>query len=116
MARSATLPLAFAALALASSVACGSSPSRNDYAGAAIALGFGVAGAGVHRAATGGCYAQCTHGLVCDRESGQCVPYESLAGRRAVRRPPRGVDAGMANSDAQADADPSDAEDAGDSQ
>lgn len=55
--------------------------TQNKAAGAAAAVGLGVAAAGVSRA-TGGCFSQCTYGLVCDAESGTCIP-EAQAKARA---------------------------------
>ena len=56
--------------ALALAFACG---GTNDYLGAAVTAGAAVAAAGVNRAATGDCWAQCRNGMMCDRDSGTCV-------------------------------------------
>jgi hypothetical protein len=63
------LPLAIACFLLFGCEAA----TRNKTTGAAVAVGAGVGGAAIYRAATGGCWAQCTHGKVCDRASGTCV-------------------------------------------
>jgi hypothetical protein len=55
--------------------------TQNKAAGAAAAVGLGMAAAGVSRAG-GGCWSQCTFGLVCDTESGTCIP-EAQARARA---------------------------------
>ncbi len=47
--------------------------TQDKKVGAGMAVGAGVAGAAVYRAATGGCWAQCTHGMICDPVSGTCV-------------------------------------------
>jgi hypothetical protein len=62
----------FAWIALLACVAC-EAATRNKSTGAALAVGAGVTGAAVYRATTGGCWAQCTHGKVCDRATGTCV-------------------------------------------
>jgi hypothetical protein len=59
--------------------ACG----RGDYLGAAVTGGLGVAGAGVHRATTKGCWGQCMNGLVCDHASGMCVEHPRCNGKCA---------------------------------
>ena len=66
----------FALLALAVG-ACG----RSDYLGAAVTGGLGIAGAGVHRATTKGCWGQCLNGLVCDQASGMCVEHARCGGK-----------------------------------
>jgi hypothetical protein len=69
--------LVAAAIAVAvSTQACGSNVPANKTAGAAAAVGFGVAAAGVYRAATKSCWAQCYPGQRCDHDSGMCVPLE----------------------------------------
>ena len=55
---------------------CSADASANKTSGAAAAVGFGVGAAAVYRATTGGCWAECRPGLVCDRASGTCVPLE----------------------------------------
>jgi hypothetical protein len=44
----------------------------NDYGTAAVGLGATVIGAGVNRALTGGCWANCQKGFYCNREKGIC--------------------------------------------
>lgn len=44
----------------------------NDYAGALVFAATGAAAAAGHRAATGGCYAQCANGYTCNPRSGFC--------------------------------------------
>ncbi len=61
-------------------VACGA----GDGAGAIATAGMGVAGAGVYRATTGGCWGQCLNGLVCDRASGMCVKHSMCTSRCAM--------------------------------
>jgi len=68
-------------LALAGS-ACGSKQTP-EYAGAAVTLAAGVAGAGIYRATSGGCWGQCLDGTVCDRPSGRCVRVEEREDPRA---------------------------------
>src|SRR5262249_34418281 len=68
--------------------------TRNKVAGAAVAAGFGVAAAGVYRATTHGCWADCRPGLRCDHASGTCVPIEpssARAARRAANAPDGGT-------------------------
>lgn len=60
------------ALAVACTSACGAD-AGSKVAGAAITAGAAVAIAGVNRAATGGCWADCRPGTHCDKESGTCV-------------------------------------------
>jgi hypothetical protein len=45
---------------------------------AGVGLGAAVAGAGIHRAVTGGCWAVCSPGFACDRARGVCVRAECL--------------------------------------
>ncbi len=74
------------AVAGALSVACGSSQrNKKNYRDVPKAVAFGVVATGVYRGVTGGCWAQCTHGLVCDEESGTCVPYEQKARKASLR-------------------------------
>jgi hypothetical protein len=70
---------------LISAVGCAADVSANKGAGAATAVGFGVGAAAIHRAATGGCWADCRPGLVCDRGSGTCIPYEPSSSLTATR-------------------------------
>lgn len=72
------------ALALALTLACGSKPNRTR--DAAIATGAVVAAAGVYRATTGGCWAQCSPGRYCNRQSGTCE--ELPRGVPATAAPP----------------------------
>jgi hypothetical protein len=44
----------------------------NAYGPAAVGLGATVIGAGVNRALTGGCWANCQEGFYCNREKGIC--------------------------------------------
>ncbi len=59
-------------VALLALPACGAA-ERDKKVGAGVALGAGVGAAAVYRATTGGCWAQCPSGLMCDRKSGTCV-------------------------------------------
>lgn len=54
-----------------------------DYGNAAIATAGGVAHAGVNRAVTKECWAQCRPGLLCDHETGMCVEHKPCKGRCA---------------------------------
>ncbi len=47
--------------------------TRDKKLGAGVAVATGLTGAAIYRATTGGCWAQCTHGKICDRKSGTCV-------------------------------------------
>jgi len=78
MARAAALVV----FALAAS-ACGGSERSSQYAAAGVTLAAGVAGAGIYRATTGGCWGQCLDGTVCDRASGRCVHLEEREDPRA---------------------------------
>jgi hypothetical protein len=54
-----------------------------DYAQATVGLGAAVAVAGASRAITGGCWARCDAGFICNRtnglcEEGECVPACSV--------------------------------------
>jgi hypothetical protein len=44
----------------------------NDYVGAGVLAATGIGASVVHRKITGGCYAACPPGTVCDRDSGLC--------------------------------------------
>jgi hypothetical protein len=56
-------------------VACGGKhTSASKYASAGVTAGLGVAAAGIYRASTGGCWADCRPGTTCDEPSGTCVP------------------------------------------
>src|SRR4051812_37455660 len=57
---------------------------KNEVAGAAVSAGFGVVGAGVNRAVSKDCWAQCLNGRVCDHETGMCVEHNSCSGRCAT--------------------------------
>lgn len=48
----------------------------NDYVGAAVFAGTGVAAAVVNRKLTGDCYAVCPRGYACDHDSGICERLE----------------------------------------
>lgn len=56
-------------------VGCG---GNNDAAGAAVATGIAVAGAGVNRAVTKDCWARCSNGWVCNQETGLCEKGECI--------------------------------------
>lgn len=75
-------------LALALSLGACNVATRDKKVGAGVAVGTALAGAAVYRAASGGCWAQCTHGTVCDPASGTCVEMAraqaSSAGSGAV--------------------------------
>jgi hypothetical protein len=64
------------------------------------ALIFGataVAGTAAYRAVTGGCWAACNTGWVCNPESGRCEPITREPEQRLLRRPqpsPKPADAG----------------------
>ena len=67
------MPMRWAVLTLSlCAVACGGGSGKA--LSAAITAGAAVAGAGVYRAATDGCWAACANGELCDEESGMCVP------------------------------------------
>jgi hypothetical protein len=79
--------------------------TANKAAGAAVAAGFGVAAAGVYRAATGSCWADCRPGLRCDHASGMCVPLEPSAAKHTATS--HDVDGGApSENDGGADAGP----------
>lgn len=85
MRRSALLPLLALAAPLAATVAC-KGVDGGQVAAAAITTGLAVAAAGVNRAATGGCWADCPIGTECDEESGACVPLPCRAACPAEHR------------------------------
>lgn len=60
--------------AIALLLGCGGGQGKN-YAGAAVAAGVAVAEAGIYRATTNGCWADCRPGTFCNHKSGTCVPY-----------------------------------------
>ncbi len=66
-------------LGLVSATSCGPS-TGNNYGAAAAGAAVAVATVGVLRAATGECWARCSKGYVCDRESGLCVEGECYPG------------------------------------
>lgn len=69
------------------------------------ALVFGataVAGAAVYRAASGGCWAACNAGWMCNPDSGRCEPISREAQPRLVRRPDPATNAADAGADAGA--------------
>lgn len=68
-----------AALAL---VGCKGADS-GQIAAAAITVGAAVAAAAINRAATDECWGNCTHGTMCDPESGQCIPIPEIPGRQS---------------------------------
>ena len=45
-----------------------------QYSAAAVLAGTAVGATAAHRSVTGGCWAVCSHGWHCDRDSGLCVP------------------------------------------
>ena len=57
-------------------VACASGGSEGGYTTAVGVLAGTVVVSGINRAATGDCWAQCTHGYACDRPRGTCVRAE----------------------------------------
>jgi hypothetical protein len=57
-------------------VGCGGSPGGRSYSEAAAATAVAVAATGVHRAITKDCWARCSPGYACNRESGLCQPSE----------------------------------------
>ena len=63
------------AILIALSLGCSPRNTRNYQAGGA-ALGVAAVHAVGYRAITGNCYAICTPGNVCDRQTGFCVPSE----------------------------------------
>jgi hypothetical protein len=52
--------------------------SKEQAIGAAVTTGVAVAAAAVNRAATKECWGTCTHGYICDPDSGECVPPDEL--------------------------------------
>jgi hypothetical protein len=82
----------FPALLLWSVMACTGTTHTNNYAVAGAALGGAVVGAALHRALTGDCWALCRSGLICDRESGKCVPGECAPGCQVGQHCVRDVD------------------------
>jgi hypothetical protein len=73
---------ALVVLALAGT-ACGGSERSSQYIAAGATLAAGVAGAGIYRATSGGCWGQCLDGTVCERASGRCVHVEEHEDPRA---------------------------------
>jgi hypothetical protein len=68
--------LTLASLALLLLVLSCARARTNNYGAAGAGLGGTVLGTGIYRAATGGCWANCTHGWYCERDSGLCVRGE----------------------------------------
>ena len=68
-----------AALIASLAVAGCKSASSGQVAAAAISVGAAVAAAAINREITDECWGNCTHGTMCDRESGRCVPVPELA-------------------------------------
>jgi hypothetical protein len=66
------LPLA---MAVAASLGCGPRNTHN-YQAAAVGAGAVALHSVAYRAVTGNCYAMCTPGHLCDRQTGMCVPSE----------------------------------------
>jgi hypothetical protein len=79
----------------------------NDYVGAAVFVASAVGATAIHRASTGGCWANCQPGNQCDRETGTCIPIpcggcpsdtkcvKRPAGDRCERQRERYVDVDM---------------------
>ena len=61
---------------------CGGADT-GQVAAAAITVGAAVAAAAINRAATDECWGSCTHGTMCDPESGQCIPIPEVSGRQS---------------------------------
>ncbi|MBW2529779.1 MAG: hypothetical protein JRI23_36720 [Deltaproteobacteria bacterium] len=59
------------------------SADSGQIAAAAITVGAAVAAAAINRAATDECWGSCTHGTMCDPDSGQCVPIPEIPGRQS---------------------------------
>jgi len=78
----------FGVLVVAATSAC-TVATPNKKVGAGIAAGTAITGAAIHRGATGGCWAQCTHGRICDRVSGTCV--EAARARASSAQAPAAV-------------------------
>ncbi len=72
-----------AALVLLLAVGCGGA-SSDSTANAIVGTAAAVAGAGISRATTKGCWGQCLSGLVCDHQSGMCVRNTPCSKRCAV--------------------------------
>ena len=60
---------------------------------ALIFAGSAIAGAAVYRHATGGCWAACNSGWVCNVETGRCEPEARERQRRLLRRDAKSADA-----------------------
>ncbi len=66
-------------LALCAGLACACGAKQNRTRDAAIGTGVALAAAGVYRATTGGCWAQCPPGRYCNRETGTCDEHPLAA-------------------------------------
>ena len=66
-----------------------------QYPAAAVLAGTAVGATAAHRSVTGGCWAVCSHGWHCDRDSGLCVQNAEETDRREW-----GLDAGRADAPA----------------
>ena len=66
------------AVALGALVAACATGSNAGYAAAGAVFAGAVVGAGINRAATGDCWANCSRGYACDRERGTCVRAECV--------------------------------------
>jgi hypothetical protein len=51
---------------------------KEQVAAVAVTAAAAVAAAAINRAATDDCWASCSHGYVCDHDSGRCVPDDEL--------------------------------------
>lgn len=78
--------LVMVGLALGLTAGCGSKPNRTR--DAAVVTGAALVTAGVYRATTGGCWAQCTPGRYCNRKSGLCEELPRGAPPRAAAAAP----------------------------
>ena len=65
--------LASLVLGAAAVAACG---GNSNYVAAGVGLGATVLATGLHRVATGSCWANCSKGYYCDHESGTCLRGE----------------------------------------
>jgi len=79
----------FLVAVLAGATTCSSSRNTRNYQAAGVGLAAVAVHSVAYRAVTGNCYAMCTPGNVCDRQTGFCVPSECSPscpdGQRCVR-------------------------------
>jgi len=68
--------LILVALLASLSITCSSSRNTRNYQAAGVGLAAVAVHSVAYRAVTGNCYAMCTPGNVCDRQTGFCVPSE----------------------------------------